>query len=103
MAVPNPQTNISLLKPKTPGEIQELIPNEFVDKSVDKSQCILCNKVITAEIMKLSKLKEHFKRSHSQFVEKDIAFFKRKEAALKNVHVDSSGYFFQSTEIGLEA
>jgi len=53
--------------------------------------------------MKPSKLKEHFERSDSQFAEKYIAFFKRKEDALKNARMDSSGYFFQSTEAGLEA
>ncbi|XP_050058609.1 zinc finger BED domain-containing protein 5-like [Aphis gossypii] len=76
---------------------------KFVDKSVEKPQCVLCNKVLTIESMKPSKLKEHFEKSHSQFAEKDIAFFKRKEDALKNARMDSSGYFFQSTEAGLEA
>ncbi|XP_025420883.1 zinc finger BED domain-containing protein 5-like [Sipha flava] len=76
---------------------------KFVDKSVEKPQCVLCNKVLTTESMKPSKLKEHFERSHSQFAEKDIAFFKRKEYALKNARMDSSGYFFKSTEAGLEA
>lgn len=76
---------------------------KFVDKSVEKPQYVLCNKVLTIESMKPSKLKEHFERSHSQFAEKDIAFFKRKEDALKNARMDSSGYFFQSTEAGLEA
>lgn len=76
---------------------------KFVDKSVENSQCVLCNKVLTSESMKPSKLKEHFERSHSQFVEKDIAFFKRKENELKYARMDSTSYFFQSTEAGLEA
>jgi len=48
---------------------------KFVDKSVEKLQCVLYNKVLITESMKPSKLKEHFDRSHSQFAEKDIAFF----------------------------
>lgn len=49
-------------------------------------------------------IKNNFERGHFQFVEIVIAFFKRKEAALKNTRIDSSGYLFQSeTEAGLEA
>jgi len=57
---------------------------QFVHKNIDKLQCVLCNKVLTTESMKASKLKGHFERSHSQFVGKDIAFFKRKETVLKS-------------------
>ncbi|XP_025202808.1 zinc finger BED domain-containing protein 5-like, partial [Melanaphis sacchari] len=60
------------------GHIKKLLQwsfTKFVDKSVEKPQCVLCNKLLTAESMKPSKLKEHFERSHSQFLDEstDVA------------------------------
>ncbi|CAH8526265.1 unnamed protein product [Dicrocoelium dendriticum] len=54
------------------------------------------------ESMKPRSLKEHFNRSHSQFVGKDIIFFKRKDAALESTRLDTSSSFFQASEAGLE-
>lgn len=70
----------------------------IVDKAVEKPQCVLCSKVLTAESMKPSKLKEHFERSHAGFIGKDIEFFKRKAGALKKSRMDSSGSISESTE-----
>lgn len=75
----------------------------IVDRAVEKPQCVLCSKVLTTESMKPSKLKEHFERSHAGFIGKDIKFFKRKAAALKNSRMDSSSSVSESTEGGLEA
>jgi len=58
--------------------------------------------VLTSEIKEPRKFNDHFESSQSQFVEKEIAFFKRKEAALKSLHMDSSSYFFSQLKLVLK-
>lgn len=73
----------------------------FVNKSVEKPQCVLCTKVLTAESMKLCKLKNHFEGSHSQFVGKIIEFHKHKETVLKYLGMDSLNFFFSQLKLVL--
>lgn len=75
----------------------------LVDKSVEKPQCVLCGKVLSAENMKPSKLKCHLERMHSEHVGKDLEFFKRKEQVLKNARIDGTGEYGRLSEATLEA
>ena len=51
----------------------------LIDKSVEKPQCVICLKVLSAESMKPSKLREHLEKYHTELMGKDIEFFERKE------------------------
>ena len=71
------------------------------DKSVEKAQCVICLKVLTAESMKLSKLKDHFKQCHGELKEKDIAYFERKEHSVKSTRIDTGGQYARQNESAL--
>ena len=75
----------------------------FIDKSVEKPQCVICHKVLSAESMKPSKLKEHFERCHSELIGKEIEFFERKERNLKYAKLDSSGQIAHKQDSFLHA
>ena len=40
----------------------------IIDKSIEKPQCVLCSKVLRAEIMKPSKLKDYFEQEQEIFI-----------------------------------
>lgn len=42
-------------------------------------QCVICGKVLTNDSMKPSKLQNHFKTKHSEFQQRNVDFFKKKE------------------------
>ena len=75
----------------------------YQEASIEKPQCVLCSKVLSAESMKPNKLKEHFEISHVEFAEKDMELFKRKERILYSTHIDSTGHVAQINEAVLEA
>ena len=70
----------------------------IIDKSVEKPQCVICLKVLSAESMKPSKLREHFEKCHTELMGKDVEFFERKERHLKSSKLDSSGQLSQQKE-----
>lgn len=53
--------------------------------------------------MKPSLLTRHLEKSHQNFKNKDVEFFKRKEAALKKQRLDPSGSIFQQTNAVVKA
>ncbi|CAM1330327.1 ZBED8 (predicted) [Pycnogonum litorale] len=63
----------------------------IVDKGVEKPQCVVCAKVLSAASMKRNHLQRHFKTEHSQLRDKDQAFFKRKLEALNARKLDVTG------------
>ena len=73
------------------------------DKLGEKPQCVICLKVLAAESMKPSKLKDPFERCQSELKEKDIAYFERKEHNLKSMRIDSGGQYAQQSESALRA
>ncbi|XP_076308522.1 von Hippel-Lindau protein [Tachypleus tridentatus] len=70
--------------------------------SVVKPQCVVCGKVLSHESMKPNKLKVHFESLHSQLVDKNLDYFKRKEASLKASRLDSTGHFARQNKVALE-
>ena len=66
-------------------------------------QCVICYKVLSAEAMKPSFLKRHFNSCHSDLVDKDVAYFKRKEKGIKMIRLDQSGQLSPQNEAGLRA
>ena len=75
----------------------------LLSNGVEKSECVLCNVVLSAESMKPFQLKRHLKTKHPQHVEKDVAFFQRHEAGLKRQRLDCTESFNQSNVSALEA
>ena len=52
------------------------------DHSVEKSQYVLCYKVLSNESLKKNKLKRHLKTKHPQHVKKNRIFFQHRETEL---------------------
>ena len=75
----------------------------LLSDGVEKSQCVFCNVVLSAESMKPSKLKRHLETKHFQHAKKDVAFFQRHEAGLKRPRLDCTGSFNQSNVSAIEA
>ena len=57
------------------------------DKVQDRPQCVICNKVLTNESLKLSKLEAHLKKCHPVLQNEDRDFFERKAKCLKGIQV----------------
>ena len=75
----------------------------IVKNGLELPQCVICYKVLSAEAMKPSFLKRHFNGCHSDLVDKDVAYFKRKEKGIKMIRLDQSGQLSQQNEAGLRA
>ena len=61
---------------------------------IEKPQCVLCNKVLSNDSMRLAKLKQHLENVHPQSKHKDKSYFERQSKALKMMRLDSSDEFF---------
>ncbi|CAM1319000.1 Uncharacterised protein r2_g2715 [Pycnogonum litorale] len=70
----------------------------IVDKGVEKPQCVVCAKVLSAASMKRNHLQRHFKTEHSQLRDKDQAFFKRKLELLSNCQNKKAAYYRRRTD-----
>ena len=44
----------------------------IIDKGIEKPQCVLCEKVLTAESMKPSKLQSHLSKVHPNSANEDV-------------------------------
>ena len=75
----------------------------IVHKGVETPQCLICNKVLSVESMKPSKLKQHLHSIHLNFADKGRSFFSRKEKGVKRQWLDSEGSFYRANEAGVEA
>ncbi|XP_064485888.1 SCAN domain-containing protein 3-like [Ornithodoros turicata] len=58
-----------------------------------RPQCVVCNKVLSNDSMRPTKLKEHLHSVHPQHSDKEKCFFQRHENVLKKVKLDSTGAF----------
>lgn len=63
----------------------------IVDKGVVKPQCVICARVLSAASIKRNHLQRHFTTEHSQLLDKDRAFLKRKLEALNARKLDVTG------------
>ncbi|XP_065658217.1 zinc finger BED domain-containing protein 5-like [Hydra vulgaris] len=70
---------------------------------IERPQCVLCLKVLAAELMKPSKLKNHLLTRHAEHAGKDVLFFERKRNGLKRQRLDSSETFKQEFAAATEA
>lgn len=75
----------------------------IVNNGMDIPLCVLCQKTLGNDSMKPSLLTRHLERAHPEFKDKDLDFFKRKEAVFKKQRLDPSGRFFQQTSAAVKA
>ena len=73
------------------------------DKGQDRPQCVICNKVLTNESLKPSKLEAHLKKCHPTLQEQDRAFFERRAKQLKGIQFGAQGKSGQQILAGVEA
>ena len=73
------------------------------DKVQDRPQCVVCNKVLTNESLKPSKLEAHLKKCHPVLQNKDRDFFERKAKCLKGIQFGSQGSRGQQLLAAVEA
>ena len=55
----------------------------IVEAGIEKPQCVICNKIMSAESMKPNKMKHHFDAKHPNFAGKDVQYFKNKADGVK--------------------
>ena len=58
---------------------------------IEKPQCKLCLKVLSAESMKPFQLKRHFEKEHPTYNHRDISFFERQSQSAKKSRLDTTG------------
>ena len=58
---------------------------------IEKPQCVLCLKVLSAESMKPFQLKRHFEKEHPTYSDRDISFFERQSQSAKKSRLDTTG------------
>ena len=75
----------------------------IISGGIEKPQCVICSKVLSAESMKPFQLKRHFEKEHSDCKDKDISFFQRKVDTVKRTKLDATGDFHSSSKSALEA
>ena len=73
------------------------------DKVQDRPQCVICNKVLTNESLKPSKLEGHLKKCHPVLQNKDRDFFERKAKCLKGIQFGAQGSRGQQLLAAVEA
>ena len=69
----------------------------ILNNGIEVPQCVLCHTTLSNESMKPSLLHRHFEIKHETFKDKDLSFFKHKEAGLKRQRLDQSGSIYQQT------
>ena len=75
----------------------------IVVAGIEKPQCVICNDVLSAELMKPNKLKRHFDTKHQNFSDKDVQYFKNKADGLKKGRLDVGGRYQQQNLAAVEA
>ena len=73
------------------------------EKGVQKPQCVLCMKVLSAESMKPFQLRRHFEKEHPTYKDRNISFFQRKTKSAKNARIDSTAKTSQQSKAAVEA
>ena len=75
----------------------------IVDAGIEKPQCVICNDIISTESMKPNKMKRHFDAKNSNFVGKDVQYFKNKADGVKKNRLDFGGKYQQQNMAAIEA
>ena len=68
---------------------------------IQKPQCVICHKVLTADSMRPNKLKAHLESVHPTYVHKGLRSLQHLERSLKAARFDSTERFQQQNEAAL--
>ena len=71
--------------------------------TVEKPQCVICQKLLGPDSMRPNKLKAHFGNVHPTYQGKNISFFHGLKRSLKAARLDNTGLFQQQNEASLIA
>ena len=77
--------------------------SQFIDKDVEKAQCLLCYRVLGNESLRPRKLLHHLHTMHPDHKDKDVAFFQRKHGQVKYVKLYTTGSFYKQNTGLVEA
>ena len=61
----------------------------LVTEGIEKPQCVICLKVLSAESMKPFQLKRHFEKEHPTYKDLDVSFFERKADSVNKSGLDT--------------
>ena len=75
----------------------------IVEAGIEKPQCVICNKIMSAELMKPNKMKRNFDAKHPNFAGKDVQYFKNKADGVKKSRLDLGGKYQQQNMAAIEA
>nr|KAF6360181.1 hypothetical protein mMyoMyo1_011133 [Myotis myotis] len=75
----------------------------IITAGIEKPQCVICCEVLSAESMKLNKLKHHFDSKHPIFADKDTNYFRSKADGLKKARLDTGGKYHKQNVAAIEA
>ena len=75
----------------------------IVDAGIKKPQCVICNKIMSAELMHPNKMKRHFDAKHPNFAGKDVQYFKNKVDGVKKNRLHFGGKYQQQNMAAIEA
>ena len=92
------------------GKKKRLFSDEYIKYSftlihinnIERPQCVICLKTLSADSMKPSLLKRHIETCHPEVKDKDASYFQRKESGVKKVRLDTTGTFNQLSISAIE-
>ena len=64
---------------------------------------MICNKVLSNDFLKPTKLKQHLQNVHQQHKDKSRGFFESHASALKKIRLDSKGAYHETNKNAIEA
>ena len=70
--------------------------------NIERPQCVICLKTLSADSMKPSLLNRHLETCHPEILDKDASYFQRKESGVKKVRLDTTGTFNQLSISAIE-
>ncbi|XP_023238257.1 zinc finger BED domain-containing protein 5-like [Centruroides sculpturatus] len=75
----------------------------IITAGIEKLQYVICCEVLSAESMKLNKLKRHFDSKHPSFAGKDTNYFRSKADILKKARFDTGDKYHKQNVAAIEA
>ena len=92
------------------GKKKRLYSDEYIKydftlihiNNIERPQCVICLKTLSADSMKPSLLKRHIETCHPEVKDKDASYFQRKGGGVKKVRLDTTGTFNQLSISAIE-
>ena len=92
------------------GKKKRLYSDEYIKygfisihiNNIERPQCVICLKTLSADSMKPSLLNRHLETCHPEIKDKDASYFQRKESGARKVRLDTTGTFNQLSISAIE-